>query len=246
MAAIRLDGLTKRYGDHVAIDDLDLTVPEGDAFGFLGPNGAGKSTTIDILLDYVRPSEGTATVLGCDAQRDAREIHERIGVLPEGYDLYDRLTGYEHLRLPADLKGINVDADRVLDRIGLSDVDADRPVGTYSTGMCQRLALGMATVGDPELLVLDEPTSGLDPHGISLLKQLITEEVTRGTTVFLSSHGLEHVAATCDRVGIIEDGQLMTVAVIDDHDVSLAALFDRHTSTSLPERENPQSVSGGL
>ena len=245
MTAIRLDGLTKRYEDHVAIDELDLSVMEGEAFGFLGPNGAGKSTTIDILLDYVRPSSGTATVFGYNAQDNPREIHDRIGVLPEGYDLYDRLTGYEHLRLPASLKGVDVDADRVLDRLGLSQADADRPVGTYSTGMRQRLALGMAIVGDPDLLVLDEPTSGLDPHGISLLKRLVIEEVAHGTTVFFSSHILEHVAETCDRVGIIDDGRLKTVAAVEDHTSSLGELFDRHTSGSPSEPTGVRSSSGG-
>lgn len=245
MTAIRLDSLTKRYGEYVAIDEIDLSVMEGEAFGFLGPNGAGKSTTLDILLDYARPSSGTATVLGYNAQDNPREIHDRIGVLPEGYDLYDRLTGYEHLRLPASLKGVDIDADRVLDRLGLSQADADRPVGTYSTGMRQRLALGMATVGDPDLLVLDEPTSGLDPHGISLLKRLVIEEVTRGTTVFFSSHILEHVAETCDRVGIIDDGRLKTVAAVEDHTSSLGELFDRHTSGSPSEPPGMRSGSGG-
>ena len=113
MAAIEIDDLTKRYGDHLAVDELSLTVQRGEAVGFLGPNGAGKSTTIDVLLDYVRPTTGTVEVFGFDAQTETRAVHERIGVLPDGYSLYDRLTGREHLQLAARLKGTDVDVAAV-------------------------------------------------------------------------------------------------------------------------------------
>ncbi len=214
MTAIEVTDVTKRYGTHVAVDEVSLTAERGEAFGFLGPNGAGKSTTINMLLDYVRPTTGSITVCGFDAQTETRAVHERIGVLPEGYALYDRLTGIEHLRFAGRANGTAVDEKAILERVGLSTADAERPAGTYSTGMQQRLALGMALVGDPEVLLLDEPTSGLDPHGISLLKRLVREEVDRGTTVFVSSHVLDHVEAVCDRVGILTEGSLVAVDTV--------------------------------
>ena len=255
MSAIQLTDLTKRYGDHLAVDGLDLTVGRGEVFGFLGPNGAGKSTTINILLDFIRPSEGTATVLGYDAQREPRAVHERLGVLPEGYSLYDRLSGREHLRLAGRLNGVSVDVETVLDRVGLTPEDAERPAGTYSTGMGQRLAVGMATVGDPDLLVLDEPTSGLDPHGVSLLKRLVRAEADRGTTVFFSSHVLDHVEAVCDRVGILADGRLIAVDTVDGlreaastetpDELTLEDVFELYTAGTDAGRQRPAAVPGG-
>jgi ABC-2 type transport system ATP-binding protein len=217
MTAIRTDSLTKRFGeDVVAVDSLDLRVEAGEVFGFLGPNGAGKSTTIDMLLDYVRPTEGTATVLGMDVHEESETLRERIGVLPDGLGLYDRLTGRRHLEFAIDWKDAEDDPDRILDRVGLDESDAARPVGDYSKGMAQRLALGMALVGDPDLLILDEPSSGLDPHGIRQMRELVREEASRGTTVFFSSHILGQVEAVCDRVGILSDGELVAVDTVED------------------------------
>jgi ABC-type sugar transport system ATPase subunit len=148
MAAIETTGLTKRFGsDVLAVDDVDLTVEEGEIFGFLGPNGAGKSTTIDMLLDYVRPTAGSASVLGHDAQTNTAAIHRRIGILPDDYGLYDRLSGYEHLEYAIDLKDATDDPDDLLDRVGLDATAAARAVGGYSTGMAQRLVLAIALVG---------------------------------------------------------------------------------------------------
>ncbi|MFB6178595.1 MAG: ATP-binding cassette domain-containing protein [Halorientalis sp.] len=216
MPAIRTAGLTKRYGHDVyAVDDLSLTVEEGEVFGFLGPNGAGKSTTIDVLLDYVRPTAGTARVLGYDAQREAEAIHQRVGILPDGYSLYDRLSGRDHVNFAIDLKDASDDPDAILDRVGLDAKAAARPAGTYSKGMSQRLALGMALVGDPDLLVLDEPSSGLDPDGIRDIREITREHAVDGGTVFFSSHVLSQVEAVCDRVGILKNGRLVAVDTID-------------------------------
>jgi ABC-2 type transport system ATP-binding protein len=210
MTAIETRGLTKRFGeDVVAVDSLDLTVEEGEIFGFLGPNGAGKSTTINLLLDFIRPTEGSAEVLGHDAQRETQAIRERVGVLPEGATLYDRLTGREHVEWVARTKGVDADPDAILDRVGLGPDDRQRRTGGYSKGMSQRLALGMALVGDPDLLILDEPSSGLDPNGIQEMRDLLREEAERGTTVFFSSHILPQVEAVCDRVGIMSNGRLV-------------------------------------
>ena len=216
MTAIETDGLTKRYGHDVyAVDDLSLTVEEGEVFGFLGPNGSGKSTTIDVLMDYVRPTSGTARVLGYDAQDDAAAIHQRVGILPDGYHLYDRLSGRKHVEYAIRLKDTDDDPDDILQRVSLSADAAARPAGTYSKGMSQRLALGMALVGDPELLILDEPSSGLDPDGIRDIRELTLEHAANGGTVFFSSHILSQVEAVCDRVGILNRGRLVAVDTID-------------------------------
>ena len=216
MAAIETRGLTKRYGGDVyAVDDLDLIVEEGEVFGFLGPNGAGKSTTIDVLLDYVRPTAGTARVLGYDAQSEAEAVHDRVGVLPDGYSLYDRLSGREHLAYAIDLKDADDDPDDLLRRVGLDETAGRRRAGAYSKGMRQRLALGIALVGDPELLILDEPSSGLDPDGIRDIREITREHAESGGTVFFSSHVLSQVEAVCDRVGILSRGRLVATDTID-------------------------------
>ncbi|WP_137289238.1 ABC transporter ATP-binding protein [Natronorubrum halophilum] len=214
MAAIELEGLTKRFGDVVAVDDLDLTIEDGEIFGFLGPNGAGKSTTIDILLDFIRPTEGSATVLGHDAQTAGERVRSRTGVLPDAYHVYDRLTGRQHVEFAIEMKGVDDDAEALLERVRIADA-ADRKAGGYSKGMRQRMVLAMALVGDPDLLVLDEPSTGLDPNGAREMREIIREENERGTTVFFSSHIMEQVEAVCDRVAIINRGRLVAVDTID-------------------------------
>lgn len=227
MNAIETRELTKRFPGQIpipgfregsppqtAVRDLDLEVEMGEVFGFLGPNGAGKSTTINLLLDYVRPTDGSATVLGMDARELSTVIHDRIGVLPEQLTLWDRLTARKHVSFVAETKAVQVDAEAILARVGLEDA-ADRPVGEFSTGMTQRLGLGMALVGDPDLLILDEPTAGLDPNGVRRLRTIVEEEADRGATVFFSSHVLEQVEAVCDRVGILRDGELVTVDTME-------------------------------
>ncbi|NIB98208.1 ABC transporter ATP-binding protein [Halobacterium sp. R2-5] len=208
MAAIELSGVTKRYGDVTALRDLDLRVQDGEIYGFLGPNGAGKSTTIDIILDFVRPTSGTATVLGHDAHDESLAIRRRIGVLPEGFNVYERLTARQHLEFAIESKNADDDVDELLERVGIPDA-ADRKAGGFSKGMQQRLALAIALVGDPDLLILDEPSTGLDPNGAREMREIIKEEAARGATVFFSSHILEQVEAVCDRVGILQAGELV-------------------------------------
>jgi len=214
MAAIELEGLTKHFGEVVALDGVDLAVEEGEIFGFLGPNGAGKSTTIDILLDFVRPTAGSATVLGVDAQRDPLAIRKRTGVLPDAYQVYDRLTGRQHVQFAIDSKGTGDDPEALLARVDIENA-ADRPAGDYSQGMRQRLVLAMALVGQPDLLVLDEPTTGLDPNGAREMRRIIRAEQGRGATVFFSSHILEQVEAICDRVAILHRGRIVAVDTIE-------------------------------
>jgi len=208
MTAIELRGVTKEFADVTAVRGLDLTVEEGEVYGFLGPNGAGKSTTIDMVLDLVRPTEGTVRVLGRDATADGVAIRRRTGVLPDGFAVYDRLSGRKHVEFAIRSKGADDDPDALLDRVGLLD-DADRKAGGYSKGMRQRLALAMALTGDPDLLILDEPSSGLDPAGAKEMREIVRAEADRGATVFFSSHILEQVEAVCDRVGILREGELV-------------------------------------
>lgn len=217
--AIQAENLSKVYGTGedsiVAVDGLDLTVGRGEVFGFLGPNGAGKSTTIDLLLGFATPSTGTASVLGMDVAAESEAIRSRIGVLPEGLGLWERLTGRRHLEFAIHWKDADDDPATLLERVNLDGASADRPVREYSKGMRQRLALAMALVGSPEVLVLDEPSSGLDPHGIQRLQEIVRTERDRGATVFFSSHILGQVEAVCDRVGILSEGTLVAVDSID-------------------------------
>ena len=211
MAAIELDGVSKRYGAVTALDDLSLTVDEGEVFGFLGPNGAGKSTAINVLLDFVQPDAGEVRLLGDPIRREeSAPIRDRVGVLPEGFGVYGRLSGRKHLEFAVDSKAADQDPDELLERVGLTG-DGGRPAGDYSRGMQQRLVLAMALVGEPDLLVLDEPSTGLDPNGARRMREVVREEADRGATVFFSSHILGQVEAVCDRVGIIRDGEMIAV-----------------------------------
>ncbi|WP_458185076.1 ABC transporter ATP-binding protein [Haladaptatus sp. NG-WS-4] len=214
MAAIEMNGVTKQFGEVTALRDVDLVVEEGEIFGFLGPNGAGKSTTIDVLLDFVRPTAGSATVLGFDAQEESQEVRKRVGVLPDAYRVYDRLTGRQHVEFAIRSKDADDDPLAILERVGIADA-ADRKAGGYSKGMRQRLVLGMALVGEPDLLILDEPSTGLDPKGAREMREIISQERDRGATVFFSSHILAQVEAICDRVGILMGGELVAVDTID-------------------------------
>lgn len=208
MTAIELSNVTKQFGSFTALDRLDLTVEHGEIFGFLGPNGAGKSTAINILLDFIRPTTGHAKVLGYDTQTDSLTIRQQIGVLPDAFSVYDRLTGRQHLEFAIESKHAEDDPLAILERVGIADA-ADRKAGGYSKGMAQRLALGIALVGQPDLIVLDEPSTGLDPNGAREMREIIREENRRGATIFFSSHILEQVDAVCDRVGILQNGTLI-------------------------------------
>ncbi|WP_424017703.1 ATP-binding cassette domain-containing protein [Halorientalis pallida] len=215
MAAIEATEVSKRYGTVVALDRVDLTVAEGEIFGFLGPNGAGKSTFINVLLDFVSPSDGSVEIFGHDCHAEGVAARERIGVLPEGYSVFERRTGRQHIEYAIRSKEVDDDPAEILDRVGLDPADAEREASDYSKGMAQRLVLGMALVGEPDLLLLDEPTTGLDPNGAAEMRDIIREENERGATVFFSSHILEQVEAVCDRVGILQDGELVAVDTIE-------------------------------
>ena len=216
MSAVVTEGLTKRFGEETAVDSLDLDVAEGEVFGFLGPNGAGKSTTISMLLGFLKPTDGSATVLGTDVSEDPRAVRERVGLLPEGFDAVPNLSAREHVRTAIETKGADDDPDEVIERVGLDPDDARRPADEYSTGMFQRMALAVALVGDPDLLVFDEPSAGLDPNGVRLVRDIVEEERERGATVYFSSHILDEVERVSDRVGILQDGKLTAVNSVEN------------------------------
>jgi ABC-2 type transport system ATP-binding protein len=212
--AIQTEKLTKYYGPHRGIVDVDLEVAEGEAFGFLGPNGAGKTTMIRLLLDHLRPSSGRATIFGIQTTADPVAIHRRIGYLPGEFVLYDRLTGGQTLDFFANLRG---GVDRAYQRalIERLDVDPSRRFREYSKGNKQKIGLIVALQHRPELLLLDEPTSGLDPLIQQEFFAVIREAIGEGRTVFMSSHILSEVERTCDRVAIIRNGRLIRVERVD-------------------------------
>ena len=207
---IETEKLTKSYGPHRGIVDLDLEVTEGEVFGFLGPNGAGKTTTIRTLLDHLRPTSGRARVFGVETTADPVEIRRRTGYLPGEFTLYDRLTGGQTIEYFANLRG-GVDPAYQASLLERLDVDPSRRFREYSKGNKQKIGLVIAFQHRPELLVLDEPTSGLDP----LVQQAFYDLVGEGRTVFLSSHVLSEVERTCDRVAIIRDGRLVRTGRVD-------------------------------
>jgi ABC-2 type transport system ATP-binding protein len=211
---IRTEQLTKTYGTHRGIADVDLVVTEGETFGFLGPNGAGKTTTIRTVLDLIRPTSGKAFVFGIESSTDPAAIHARVGYIPGEFALYDRLTGGQTITYFANLRG-GVDAAYQRSLIERFDVDPSRKFKEYSKGNKQKIGLVIALQHRPELLILDEPTSGLDPLVQRAFYTLVREARAEGRTVFLSSHILSEVERTCDRVAIIKEGRLVRIGRVD-------------------------------
>ncbi len=213
-AVITTEKLTKWYGPHRGIVDVDLEIAQGEIFGFLGPNGAGKTTTIRVLLDLIRATSGHALLFGIDSSVDPVAIHRRIGYLPGEFALYDRLTGGQTLEYFANLRG-GVDPAYQRSLIERFDLDASRRFREYSKGNKQKVGLVIALQHKPELLILDEPTSGLDPLVQQTFFETMREAVKDGATVFLSSHVLSEVEKSCDRVAIIREGSLVKVDSVD-------------------------------
>jgi ABC-2 type transport system ATP-binding protein len=207
-AIVETEKLTKFYGPHRGVVDVDLTVNEGEIFGFLGPNGAGKTTTIRMALDLIRPSSGRVLVFGIESSADPVAIHRRVGYIPGEFTLYDRLTGGQTIEYFANLRG-SVDPTYQADLVARFDLDPSRKFKEYSKGNKQKVGLIVALQHRPELLVLDEPTSGLDPLVQQTFFEFIREAKSDSRTVFLSSHILSEVEKTCDRVAIIRDGRIV-------------------------------------
>jgi ABC-2 type transport system ATP-binding protein len=212
--AIQTKGLTKDYGAAHGIFDLDLTVNEGEVFGYLGPNGAGKTTTIKLLMGLIHATRGSATILGLDADRDAVALKHRIGYVPGELPQFGGWRGSEIVAYVAGLRGDMTDGDieAVAKRL---DLDLGRKYREYSHGNKQKLALLLAFAPKPGLLILDEPTSGLDPLHQQEFYGLVRDARTGGATIFISSHVLSEVEHVCDRVGIVREGHLATVGELD-------------------------------
>ena len=211
--ALATQGLRRTFGDFVAVDGIDLAVPEGSFYGFLGPNGAGKSTTIKCLTGLLRPSAGTVRILGLDPERDAVAVKRRVGVVPEDLAIFDRLTGAENLAFVARVHGLERAtferrAAELLELLELADA-AGALAADYSHGMRKKLSLAMALLPSPRLLFLDEPFEGIDAVSSRLVKRFLLEFTGRGGTVFLTSHVLEIVERLADHVGIIHRGRLV-------------------------------------
>jgi ABC-2 type transport system ATP-binding protein len=210
-------GLTKRFGERTALDQVSLTVPTGVAFGFLGPNGSGKTTLIRLLMGLAEPTVGSARLLGLDLPESRAPALARVGAIIEEPRFHDHLSGRHNLvvlaaaREPAAMERIGA----ALERVGLAN-RADDKVSGYSLGMRQRLGVAQCLLADPELLILDEPMNGLDPAGIQDMRRLIGEFVAEGRTVLLSSHLLDEVEKTCDMVAIVDNGRIVDQGLIED------------------------------
>jgi ABC-2 type transport system ATP-binding protein len=223
-AAIETRGLSRRFGDRPAVEDVSLTVPERCIYGFLGRNGAGKTTTIKLLLGLLRPDAGTARIAGVDVAGDRLRAARQVGALLEAQGFYPHLTGRENLRLSNRLLGLPArEVDRVLDLAGMT-AHANRRVGGYSLGMRQRLGLARAMLGAPPVLILDEPTNGLDPEGIADMRGFLRELPQRtGATVLLSSHLLGELEQTATHIGILRQGRLVLEGALAELKAGLAS-----------------------
>ena len=233
---IRLEGLTKRYGKFVAVNAIDLHVPRGQLFGFLGPNGAGKTTTLRMIAGILRPTEGWVTLGGDEVTTRPMAAKARLGYIPDRPFVYEKLTGAEFLRFVAGLYNqdgavIEKRADELFELFELSAWKHEL-VESYSHGMRQKLIISSALIHRPECIVVDEPLVGLDPRGARLLKDIFREFVERGGTVLMSTHTLEVAQAVCDRIAIIQEGNIVAQGTIDElrkqtaaGDASLEELF---------------------
>jgi ABC-2 type transport system ATP-binding protein len=217
---IETHSLVKRYGDKLAVNNVSFEVQAGEVFGFLGPNGAGKTTTIKIMVGLLQPTSGAIRVAGYDVQAQPLQAKAASGYVPDTPNLYAKLTGRELLRFVGDL--YNLDRQRMAQRseellrvLDLSEA-ADQTIDSYSHGMQQKASLAAALMHDPKVLVLDEPTVGLDPKSARLIKDILRQMAERGAAVFLSTHILEIAERMCDRIGIINKGELVAVGTMDE------------------------------
>jgi ABC-2 type transport system ATP-binding protein len=218
---IEAEGLTKKYGHQIAVNNLDLQIREGEVFGFLGPNGAGKTTTLLMFLGLTEPTSGKVRVIGFDPTRDPFHVKEKVGYLPENVGFYDDMDARQNLQYIARLNRIpdKISAGRIDESLKVVDLleEVGKKVGTYSKGMRQRLGIAEVLIKEPKLLFLDEPTIGLDPDGTNRMLDLIHSlSREKNITIFLSSHLLDQVQRICDRVGIMIKGDLVAMGPIDE------------------------------
>lgn len=219
VAAVRLTGLTKRFGKTIAVNDLSLEVPAGTFYGLVGPNGAGKSTTLEMVAGLLTPDSGSVTVAGADSREDREEALKSLGIMMEGLSLPERLTGGELLEYTARLRGIREDwQERASDL--LSALGLDHAPGTlivdYSTGMRKKIGLAVALLHRPAVLVLDEPFEAIDPISARSIEWLLAQYVAGGGTILLSSHVMDVVERNCERVAVMKDGRIVADGTIEE------------------------------
>jgi len=218
---IEIKNLVKKYGELVAVDHLNLEINKGEVFGLLGPNGAGKTTTTLMLLGLTEPTEGMATINGCDCTRNPIEIKSKVGYLPDNVGFYGNMTGRENLRFMGEINGLSGEKlenriDELLKRVGMEEA-ADKKSGTYSRGMRQRLGIADVLMKNPQIIIMDEPTLGIDPQGVRELMLLIRDLAdTDGRTILLSSHQLYQVQKVCDRMGIFVHGKMVACGDLEE------------------------------
>jgi ABC-2 type transport system ATP-binding protein len=217
---IELKGVTKKYGDFRAVDNLSLKVDRGEIFGFLGPNGAGKTTTIKMIAGVLEPSAGSITIGGIEMLKQPEAAKRKIGFIPDRPYLYEKLTAMEFLKFTADLYGVPDEKYRKnarynLEMFSLADW-ANELIESYSHGMKQRLIMSAALLHEPEIIIVDEPMVGLDPAAIIMVKELFKQLARKGVSVFMSTHTLAVAEDTCDRVGIIQRGRLIASGTTSD------------------------------
>jgi ABC-2 type transport system ATP-binding protein len=217
---IELENLTKRYGNLLAVDNLNLRVPKGEIFGFIGPNGAGKTTTINMVGGVLAPTSGAVMICGKNMADHPEHAKRKIGFIPDRPYLYEKLTGMEFLKFIADLYDVDEDAflkksEEKLDMFFLSD-RSNELIESYSHGMKQRLVMAAALLHDPEVIVVDEPMVGLDPLAIKMVKDLFRHLANEGVTIFMSTHTLKVAEDICDKIGIIHKGTLVATGTYEE------------------------------
>lgn len=219
-AAIETIDLTKNFGKTTAVNKLNLIVKRGEIFGFLGPNGAGKTTTIKLMTGLLRPTSGIVKIMGKDIQENPVEAKRTIGLIPEEPQIYDKLTGREFLRFMGNLFGIDKKEieKRIAELLKIFDLSekGEELIQSYSHGMKQKIAIAGALIHSPEILFFDEPTVGLDPKSAKIIKDILKLRAKAGDCIFMSTHILEIAERLCDRVGIIQNGQLIAVGNIEE------------------------------
>ena len=236
---IETRALRRTFGTLVAVDDLNLVVERQQFFGFLGPNGAGKSTTIKMLTGLLRPTRGTIRILGYDLEQNSVEVKRRIGVVPEGLALFERLTGSQLLNFVGRMYGLDrvTAAQRTTELLEFMDLAdaADKLVADYSHGMKKKTALAAAVIHGPDILFLDEPFEGVDAIAATTLKRLLQRFITRGGTIFLTSHVLEVVERLCTHIGIIQNGRLVATGSLDELRSGVKVAGHDHSPLTLEE-----------
>lgn len=241
---IRTEGLTKVYGEHTAVDHLNLEIRRGEVFGLLGPNGAGKTTTTLMLLGLTEPSEGQAWIEGRDCTLDPIGVKRLVGYLPDNVGFYGDMTGRENLYFTGKLNGLDGEelakrTERLLERVGMTEY-ADAKTSTYSRGMRQRLGIADVLMKDPQVIIMDEPTLGIDPQGMKELLSLIRELAEKdGRTLLISSHQLYQIQQVCDRVGIFVQGRLVACGNIRE----LGQQIEREGNYSLELMAEPDNAA---